>query len=148
MIIRIIDILSPLVAPENEREALLIDAFYLSDPRLFYEIDRRGAASVFSSHLVKKLIDHGGQVEGRRPIARLLFIARRHYGNDKHAEIDGLIEQSDSIGQSPPDPAPMPSPGVPPPPRPGEPVPTRPSMKRRSGPRSETYVAAVPRVPS
>jgi len=112
LIIRIIDILSPMVATENEREALLIDAFYLSDPRLFYEIDRRGAASVFSNHLVKKLIDHGGQVEGRLPIAHVLFIARRHYGNDKHAEIDGLIEQSDSVGQSPPDPAPKPAASV------------------------------------
>src|SRR5262245_36160455 len=130
LIIRIKDILSPLVTTENEREALLIDAFYLSDPRLFYEIDRRGAASVFSSHLVKKLIDHGGRVEGRRPIAQLLFIARRHYGNDKHAEIDELIEQSSGIGQPSPDPAPKLA-------APVTPAPTQNSIQTIDTPREE-----------
>jgi len=64
-----------MVATENEREALLIDAFYLSDSRLFYGINRTGEATVFTSLLIKKLIDHGGHVEGAQRRQILLAIA-------------------------------------------------------------------------
>ena len=84
LILRIKGILLPLVATDDQREALLIDALYLSDSRLFYEIDRKGAASVFASLLLKKLIDYGSTVEGRHPTAHLLATARFHYGGDKH----------------------------------------------------------------
>jgi len=109
LIIRAKEILLPLVATENEREALLIDAFYLSDSRLFYEIDRKGAPAVFASLLIKKLIDHGSPVESRHPLAQLLHMARHHYGDDKHAVIDELISHSNSLGQPPPDPNPPPA---------------------------------------
>ncbi|MFN0087331.1 MAG: TIR domain-containing protein, partial [Blastocatellia bacterium] len=106
LILRIKEILLPLVATDVEREALLIDAFYLSDSRLFYEIDRKGTPPVFLSLLLKKLIEYGSPVEGRHPVAQLLFPVRLHFGVDKQAVIDALIEQCNELGKGPPDPTP------------------------------------------
>lgn len=109
LILRAKQILLPLTATEDEREALLIDAFYLLDPRLFYEIDRKGPASIFLILLLKKLIDFGLMDTGEHCFIRLLLTAREKFDVDRHAEFDELIEDfqllrlsaNDSMDSSP-----------------------------------------------
>lgn len=96
-------ILLPLVATADEREALLTEAFYLHDP-LLYAIDRNGAPKVFIVNCLKKLLDHGCLTDSEHSLARLLITARSDYGVDKHAEIDELITIANRICRSmPPD---------------------------------------------
>ncbi len=90
LILRIKEILLPLVATEDEREALLIDAFYLRDP-LLHGIKLEGAPGPFASKLIKKLLDYGCLPGGEHSLAHLLLSARHGCGVDKHAEIDELV---------------------------------------------------------
>ena|GEM_PF-484191 len=89
-------ILLPLTAGGEDREALLIDAFYLYDP-LLYGIDREGSPNVFTSRLIARLIDYGCLAEGEHALARLLSAARYLYGQDKHQEIDELIDLANDL---------------------------------------------------
>jgi len=86
---RALQILLPLVATGDDREALLVQAFYLEDP-LLYGIDRHGAPKVFAARCLKKLLEYGCLAEGDHALARLLRAARYDCGADKHAEIDAL----------------------------------------------------------
>jgi len=92
-------ILAPFVVTEDDREALLTDAFYLHDP-LLYGIDRRGAPNIFASKLISKLLDYGCLSQGEHSLARLLLTARYYCGVDKHAEIDDLVNMANAICQS------------------------------------------------
>jgi formylglycine-generating enzyme required for sulfatase activity len=92
-------ILLPLVATQDEREALLTEAFYLHDP-LLYGISRKGSPKVFAVNCLKKLLDHGCLSKGEHSLARLMLIARYDYGVDKHAEIDALISMANALCQS------------------------------------------------
>lgn len=92
-------ILAPFVATEDDREALLTDAFYLHDP-LLYGIDRKGAPNVFASKLISKLLDYGCLSQGEHSLARLLLTARYYCGVDKHAEIDDLVNIANALCQS------------------------------------------------
>ncbi|MFN0087065.1 MAG: TIR domain-containing protein, partial [Blastocatellia bacterium] len=83
-------ILLPLVATRNDREALLVEAFYVHDP-LLYAIDREGAPKTFLVNCLKTLLDHGCLPGGEHALARLLATAKTDCGADKHAEIDELI---------------------------------------------------------
>lgn len=83
-------ILLPLLAAEDKREELLIDAFYLHDP-LLHGIELKGSAGLLASKLIKKLLDYGRVPGGEHSLARLLLTVRYNCGDDKHAEIDELI---------------------------------------------------------
>jgi len=89
-------ILLPLVATLDEREALLTEAFYLYDP-LLYGIDRQGPPKVFIVRCLKKLLDHGCLAPGEHSLARLLAAARDDCGVDKYAEIDALIAMANAL---------------------------------------------------
>src|SRR5262245_48217322 len=91
--------LLPFVVTEDDREALLTDAFYLHDP-LLYGIDRRGEPTVFASKLISKLLDYGCLSQGEHSLARLLLTARYYCGVDKHAEIDDLARMANALCQS------------------------------------------------
>lgn len=92
-------ILLPLVATQDERDALLTEAFYLHDP-LLYGISRNGSPKVFAVNCLKKLLDHGCLSEGEHSLARLLLTARHNCGSDTHAEIDALISMANALCQS------------------------------------------------
>lgn len=92
-------ILLPLVATQDEREALLTEAFYLLDP-LLYGISRKGSPKVFAVNCLKKLLDYGCLSKGEHSLARLLLTARYDYGAEKHAEIDALISMANTLCQS------------------------------------------------
>jgi formylglycine-generating enzyme required for sulfatase activity len=93
------NILLPFVVTEEDREALLTDAFYLHDP-LLYGIDRKGSPNVFASKLISRLLDYGCLSQGEHSLARLLLTARFYCGVDKHAEIDDLVSMSNMLCQS------------------------------------------------
>jgi hypothetical protein len=89
-------ILLPLVATADEREALLTEAFYLHDP-LLYRINRQGAAYPFAVNCIKTLLDYGCLAECEHALARLLGVTRTLYGVDKHAEIDELTQLANAL---------------------------------------------------
>jgi formylglycine-generating enzyme required for sulfatase activity len=89
-------IILPLIGTEDEREALLTEAFYLYDP-LLYGIERNGAAKVFAIRCIKKLLDHGCLPEGEHALARLLETVRYDCGVDKHSEIDALVQITNAL---------------------------------------------------
>src|SRR5262249_36827626 len=99
-------ILLPMLADEGEREALLIDAFYLHDP-LLHGIELKGAAGPVASKLIKKLLAYGSLPGGEHSLARLLLTARYLCGVDKHAEIDALVGIINALNRPP---APTPEP--------------------------------------
>ena len=91
-------ILLPLVATEDEREALLTDAFYLlPDSRLYHLIKREGTAMAFTTQCIRKLIDYGCVTEETHALSQLLGAARMYCGIDKHAEIDDLVTLADKM---------------------------------------------------
>jgi formylglycine-generating enzyme required for sulfatase activity len=89
-------ILLPLVATPDERDALLTEAFYLHDP-LLYRINRAGAAYPFAVNCLKTLLDYGCLAEREHSLARLLGITRTLSGVDKHAEIDELTQLANAL---------------------------------------------------
>ncbi|MGH6629542.1 MAG: TIR domain-containing protein, partial [Burkholderiales bacterium] len=106
-------ILLPLAATAEDRDTLLIQAFYLHDP-LLHRIDRGGASKAFAVRLIKTLLDYGFLDEGDHALARLLATARAESGADKHAEIDALaasLKQTDAPAPKPP--APLAPPAAP-----------------------------------
>ncbi|RMG71792.1 MAG: TIR domain-containing protein [Chloroflexi bacterium] len=82
-------IIQPMVGTEDERDALLTEAFYVYDP-LLYSIERGGAPKVFAVLCIRKLLDYGCLPNGEHALARLLTTARYDCGVDKHPEIDAL----------------------------------------------------------
>jgi len=107
----------PLVASDDEREALLTEAFYLYDP-LLYRIKREGAPKIFAVMCVKTLLDHGCLSDGEHALARLLSTVRYDCGIDKHPEIDDLVRITNSlcVETKPPAPSPLIPPMIPAPP--------------------------------
>ncbi len=91
-------ILLPFVATEEDREALLTEAFFREDP-LLYGIDRKGTAKAFAIKCIKKLIDYGCLAGGEHSLSRLLLTARYDCGVDKHAEIDALVGMANELCQ-------------------------------------------------
>lgn len=89
---RVKKILLPLVATPEDREALLLDAFYTVDPFL-YRIDRSGTPSLFGSRCIAQLIEYSARKEGEHALVRLLLTMREYHEPEQHAEIDELIER-------------------------------------------------------
>jgi len=88
---RMRQIVLPYVTTEDEREALLTDAFYLlSDSRLYHSIKRSGSPVSFTTLLFRTLADYGCLTEGPHALAQLLQTTRFYSGPDKHSEIDAL----------------------------------------------------------
>lgn len=108
-------LLMPFVATEDEREALLTEAFLLHDP-LLYGIERKGAPKSFAVNCVKKLIDYGCLAGGEHSLARLLTVLRVDCGVDKHAEVDALIGMANALckSETPAPPAPRAATSAPP----------------------------------
>jgi formylglycine-generating enzyme required for sulfatase activity len=99
LLLRARQILLPLVTTEEERDALLTEAFYLYDP-LLYKIDRQGAAYPFAINCVKRLLDYGCLTDQEHSLARLLTIARSLCDVEKHPEIDDLTRIANAICQA------------------------------------------------
>jgi formylglycine-generating enzyme required for sulfatase activity/energy-coupling factor transporter ATP-binding protein EcfA2 len=85
-------ILLPLVETEDDREALLTDAFYtLSDSRIYHQIKREGTPVGFTTRCIKKLLDYGCLTEGNHALGQLLSVSKYYCGVDKHANIEELV---------------------------------------------------------
>ncbi len=93
-------ILLPLVTTEDERKALLIDAFW-NEP-LLTQIDFKGSAQDFATNCIYRLITHGFLADGEHALARLLLTARVQVGVDKHTVIDALAQRLNEIGPTSP----------------------------------------------
>jgi len=110
-------ILLPLIDTEDDREALLTEAFYLHDP-LLYGIERSGAGKVFAVRCITKLLDYGCLTEGEHALARLLETARYDCGVDKHPEINELVAMVNALCEQAKPPATAPTPTANPAPQP------------------------------
>jgi formylglycine-generating enzyme required for sulfatase activity len=85
-------IILPLVGTDDDREALLTDAFYLlPDTRLYHQIKRDGTPLNFTTLCIKTLIDYGCLTGDMHALGQLLSVARMYCGVDKHPEIDALV---------------------------------------------------------
>ena len=92
---RVRQLILPYVTTEDDREALLTDAFYLlSDSRLYHQIKRNGSPQTFTTLLCKTLIDYGCLAEGPHALGQLLQTAKFYCGTDKHADIDALTDHT------------------------------------------------------
>ena len=92
---RVRQLILPYVTTEDDREALLTDAFYLlSDSRLYYQIKRNGSPQTFTTLLCKTLIDYGCLAEGPHAMGQLLQTAKFYCGTDKYSAIDKLIDHT------------------------------------------------------
>ncbi len=96
---RVRQILLPLVSNQDEREALITEAFYCHDP-LIYRIKREGAPYPFCVMFIKSLLDFGCLQNGQHAVSRLLATSKYSVGGDKHHEIDTLIEIADAQCES------------------------------------------------
>lgn len=90
----------PILETAQDREALLIDSFYLEDPTL-HEFDLSGTISLLTSKLIIRLLDHGNLADGTASLAHLLRIACNSLGSEHHQPLEDLI----SAFQASPQPA-------------------------------------------
>ena len=99
-------LLQPLTATEDDREALLLAAFYSDNPTLYDGIDREGSSSKFALKCIKTLLEYGCLAENEHSLSRLLGMVRKECGVDKHPEIDTLkdILNQHCQGAAPPQP--------------------------------------------
>ncbi len=98
---------------EEERDAWLTQAFYLTEPRLYHQIDMGGNAIVFTTKCLKTLFKFECLPSGIHSVSALLGAMRfAGVGVDKQQEIDNLIAIVDSLCQpdkpEPEAPAPLP----------------------------------------
>lgn len=104
-------VLLPLVENEEERDALLTDAFYLlPDSRLYHQINQAGSAMSFTTLCIKTLIKYECLSSGTHALGHLLMTCKLYCGINKHAEIDDLAQTANALcAQTPPSvPAPPP----------------------------------------
>ncbi len=91
-------ILLPLVETEDDREALLTDAFYLlPDSRLYHLIKREGSPMSFTTLCIRRLLDYGCVTDDNHALGQLLKTAKLYSGKDKHAEIETLVSSANII---------------------------------------------------
>ncbi len=90
--------LKPLILPyvrdKDDREALLIEAFFLRDPRPLDRLNQDGSAETFTIRCIADLIKFGClALEGERlhALAALLLTIHGRCGEDKQREIMALI---------------------------------------------------------
>ncbi len=113
-------IILPYARTEDQRENLLTEAFYLTEPRLFDQIKRGGDPDGFCVHLIRTTVDFGCVYPDTHALALIFTTVRYKCGVDKFDEIDkltGLINTrcgGDEVGVTPPAPpaAPVTAPPV------------------------------------
>jgi formylglycine-generating enzyme required for sulfatase activity len=110
------DLLLPHITTVDDREALLIEAFYLlPDSRLYHQIQREGTPQVFCMKCLKDLKVHGCVSDHKHSISRLLEVLRGYYGTQQQAQIDALIPQFNQLCGQPAAEAAIPTPAPTPP---------------------------------
>ncbi|NDJ63343.1 MAG: hypothetical protein GYB67_19640, partial [Chloroflexi bacterium] len=99
---RAVQILQPLVNTDDDREALLTQAFY-GHP-LLSNIQREGRPNTFAVRCVQQLLDFGCLGDGEHALARLLMVVREQSGVQRYSEIDRLAQSANRLCQGmPPD---------------------------------------------
>jgi formylglycine-generating enzyme required for sulfatase activity len=91
LITQVKPILLPYVRDQDEREALLIEAFFMRDPRPLDLLKQAGSGDVFTVRCIADLVKFGClAVDGERlhALAALLLTIRERCGVEKHQEID------------------------------------------------------------
>lgn len=73
---QITSLLLPLMITVDDRELWLTQAFYYTDPRLYYKFEREGAPIHFVTHCIRTAMDFGCFVDGVHPLAVLLDAIR------------------------------------------------------------------------
>lgn len=87
MFAEVVAFLSPFFARENEREALLLNAFYGQEVVL-RKVNYAGAASEFVPRLVRVLQAHGEVAPRMQALWQLLLTMRAEVGADRQRQID------------------------------------------------------------
>ena len=108
--------LQPFMNDSEEREAWLTQAFYLREPRLYYQIDRAGSAMVFSTKCIQKLLTFECLADPtEHALATLLNTIRYGCGEKQQQEIDTFVSQVNALclDPSPPERAAEPPPTTP-----------------------------------
>lgn len=85
----LIDLLSPLMHTDNERQALLSLAFK-AEP-VYQQIDFDGSADTFITNMIDKLLHFGELASGEQALFALLEIAKSRVGGNKQKIIEDLI---------------------------------------------------------
>ncbi|HEX4947018.1 MAG TPA: SUMF1/EgtB/PvdO family nonheme iron enzyme, partial [Blastocatellia bacterium] len=101
---RVRQVLLPLVETEDDREDLLLDAFFLVDP-LLYGISRQGSPNQFLNVCLKQLLAYDARSMPEHPLA--LFLRAASYRAPIHrAEFDALTALANTLGRLPAPPPP------------------------------------------
>lgn len=82
---------------EDKRDTLLTQAFFLTEPRLYQQIKREGAAMVFVTHCIKTLLTFGCLLNKTHSLSMLLTTLRYHCGVEQQHEIDKLIPITNTL---------------------------------------------------
>jgi hypothetical protein len=86
---RIVNLLVPLMNSANERRAVVSAALYGCS--VVPQIEWEGAAQVFTTNLVHKLLDYGDCSPGNPALVLLLEGAKARVGTDKAKEFEAII---------------------------------------------------------
>jgi hypothetical protein len=89
-LMRVSRIIAPFTSQQDDREALIDQAFFLYD-LIAHHVELDGKPHVFRSRLIKQLMQHGCMPSGDHSVARLLETVKPDCGVEKHAEIDTLM---------------------------------------------------------
>ncbi|MBA3534585.1 MAG: toll/interleukin-1 receptor domain-containing protein, partial [Ardenticatenales bacterium] len=91
--VALVDFLAAHVIGEAARDALLTEAFYQVDPRLYHSLDQGGAPRDFAMRLVRSLLDYETLPTGEHALAALLEVLRAQVGTSWQAQIDDWLQQ-------------------------------------------------------
>jgi hypothetical protein len=98
-ITRVRQLLEPRVESLDKREALLTEAFYLSEPRLYKQILREGTPSDFAVLCTKATLDFGCFEDNTHALAVLLLTLRDSCGPKDQQEVDDIVKIVDALCQ-------------------------------------------------
>ena len=142
---RVKRLLLPHVQTVEERRALLAEAFYIRDRRLYYEVQLEGAPDVFAVNCAAQLVEQVVE-PGANALGALLAAVRSRYGAIEQSDIDDLVRLLDAAVPPAAPPAPLPA-ATPPAPQPARSRPStrlRPTAARRCSSRIHTKTRRRP----
>lgn len=83
----IVDFITPHVAQQNERTALMLNAFH-NEPKLLNQITYEGSAATFVPSVVQRLRVYGTTTDGHQALWQLLLTLKNQVGLDGERAID------------------------------------------------------------
>jgi formylglycine-generating enzyme required for sulfatase activity len=94
---RVTQLLVPRVETVDDREMLLTEAYYLTEPRLYQQIKREGTPRGFAVQLAKVTLDFGCLADSTHCLIPLFTTLRYYVGQQDQREIDLLIPMVNAL---------------------------------------------------